>query len=192
MNKNLSPGDWIRSYTSGIYRIEKIVDTYYEHEYELTGLKQVGDPHDDRCIISKRFLNSKFKKAISYESCSEAFVRPLAEDDLATVLDIIATKPALFEEFDAYTIPPILCLYNSQLKIDKSDDVEVVNQLIEFIKTGKTHKEINAEMERLDMLRLKPEYSGNSFGNYAFQLMNYDSEYRDNQMVWRNATIKKE
>jgi hypothetical protein len=190
MSKNLKPGDWVRSYSSGIYRIEKIADTYYEHEYELTGTKRVGDAHDDRSIISKRFLNSKFKKAIGYESCSETFVSPLAEDDLAIVLDIIATKPPLFAEFEAYVVPPILCLYNSELQIDVPDDLERVRQLLEFIRTGKTHKEIKAEMKRLDMLRLLPEYSGSSFGNYAFQLTNYDSEYRDKQMVWRDATVK--
>ena len=53
-------GDWVNSYSKGIYRIETIVDQFYDESYPALGENKIGDRIKDRIIISKRFLNSKF------------------------------------------------------------------------------------------------------------------------------------
>ncbi|MBQ0786184.1 MAG: hypothetical protein KBT69_01695, partial [Oceanihabitans sp.] len=58
---------------------------------------------------------------------------------------------------------------------------------IEFIKNGKSFLEIKAEMERLDILRLKPKH----FGNYKLQLLNFNEEYINKRKIWRDAELNK-
>jgi hypothetical protein len=58
---------------------------------------------------------------------------------------------------------------------------------VEFVKNGRTFLDIENEMKRLDIFRLKPKI----FGNYRFQLINFDVEYIDKRKIWREATLTK-
>ena len=179
-------GDWVSSYSKGIYRIERIIDRYYEEGSVLENNK-VGDKYQDRIIISKRLLNSKFTKAISYESCSEYFISSLDNEQLLQLKKVLKDNPQLLTELDNYQIPTITTIYNSDLQIDNDNDLKKVEELIDFIKTGKSFIEIENEMKRLDILRLKPK----NFGNYGFQLLNFDIEYIDKRQIWRDAELFK-
>ena len=65
--------------------------------------------------------------------------------------------------------------------------MQKVQQLITFIKNGQTFLDIENEMKRLDILKLRPK----NFGNYKFQLFNFDEEYFDKRKIWRDAKLKK-
>ena len=70
----LKVGDWVNSYYKGIHRIEKIYDCYYdESDSTILGDNKIGDKLA-KTIVSKRFLNSKFQKSITYDWCNETFV----------------------------------------------------------------------------------------------------------------------
>lgn len=187
MKQDIKIGDWVNSYSKGIYRVEKIVDQYYdESDTDLDGNK-TGDKNKDRIIVSKRLLNSKFKKSISYESCSEYFIIHLDGSQLSELNKILTDNPKLLQELDEYKIPTLITIYNSDLQIDNPADLEKTLHLVSFIKEGKTFLEIENEMERLDILRLKPR----NFGNYSFQLFNFDEEYRGKRKIWRDAKLTK-
>ena len=94
-------------------------------------------------------------------------------------------NPKLKLDLDNYTIPTITSIYNQDLQIDNLDDLQKVQDLIGFIKIGKTFLEIENEMQRLDILKLRPKF----FGNYGFQLFNYDIEYKEKRQVWRDAKL---
>ena len=74
-----------------------------------------------------------------------------------------------------------------QLQIENESDFKKINGLIDFIKTGKSFLQIQTEMEQADLLKLKPKY----FGNYLFQLINYNDEYLNKKKIWRNANLTK-
>ncbi len=183
----LQVGNWVNSYSKGIYRIETIVDQFYDESSSALEENKIGDRIKDRIIVSKRFLNSKFKKSFSYESCSEAFVSKIDNSQYSELQRVIEQNSKLLEEFNEYKIPTRETIYNLELQIDNESDLKKVNELIDFIKIGKSFLEIQMEMERADLLKLKPKY----FGNYLFQLINYNDEYLNKKKIWRNAKLIK-
>ena len=187
MKQEITIEDRVNSYSKGIYRIENIIEQFYdESSPDLDGNK-IGDKQIDRVIISKRLLNSKLKKSLSYESCSEYFISHLDSKQISELEKILADNPKLLTELDDYKIPTLTTIYNSDLQIDNDADLQTTLQLINFIKNGKTFLEIENEMKRLDILRLKPK----NFGNYSFQLFNFDEEYIDRRKIWRDANLTK-
>ncbi|MGJ8667015.1 MAG: hypothetical protein ACSHW7_11645 [Patiriisocius sp.] len=186
-SNQLQVGDWVNSYSKGIYRIENIVDQFYDESYPALGENKIGDRIKDRIIVAKRFLNSKLKKSFSYESCSEVFVSKLNNSQYSELQKVIEKNPKLLAEFNEYEIPIRETIYNMQLQIDNESDLKKVNGLIDFIKTGKSFLEIQTEMKQTNLLKLKPKH----FGNYLFQLINYNDEFLDKKKIWRNAKLTK-
>jgi len=188
MIQNLKVGDWVNSYSKGIYRIEKIIDRYFdESDIEANEGKKIGKKYDERIIVSKRLLNSKLKKSISYESCSEYFISLLTKEQYSQLQNILSQKPELLNELDKYTIPAIETIFNMPLKINNKKELAQVNLLIEFIEPGKTFLEINAEIKRLGILHLLPA----NYGNYILQMSNFDEELIKKRRIWRNARLTK-
>jgi len=186
-SNKLKVGDWVNSYSKGIYRIENIIEQFYDESYPAIGENKIGNRIKDRIILSKRFLNSKFKKSISYESCSEFYISKLNENQQLELQKVIEKNPNLIMKLEEYEIPTRKTIYNMDLKIEKETDLSKVNELIEFVKTGKTFLEIQLEMERVDIIKLKPKH----FGNHLFQLINYDDEFLNRKKIWRNANLTK-
>jgi hypothetical protein len=182
----LKKGDWVNSYSKGIFRIENIIQEYYdESERSILNGNSIGDPHETKTIILKKLLTSSFKKSLDYESCNETFVSKLSPDQQQQLDLALKEKPELIQALDGYTIPALKSVYNMPLRIDTTEDLEKVNSLISFIGAGRTFSDIEAEMHRLDIYRLKPE----NFGNYMFQLVNFDFEYREKKKIWRDAQL---
>ncbi|WP_437439826.1 hypothetical protein [Eudoraea algarum] len=96
-------------------------------------------------------------------------------------------NPRLLEELNNYEIPTRKTIYNMELQIDQESDLKKVNALIAFIKTGKSFLEIQTEMQQADILKLKPKH----FGNYWFQLFNFNDEYLNKKKIWRDAELTK-
>ncbi len=186
--KKLKIGDWVNSYSKGIFRVEKIIDRYYDESHlSILGENKIGDKFEDRIIVTKRFLNSKMKKFISYESCSEFFITSLEKEKIIELNQIIEQNPKLLIELNEYEIPEIIGVYNSQLQIETAEELQKVNELINFIENGKSFLEIENEMKKLDILKLKPKF----FGNYDFQLFNFNQEYIEKKQIWRKAKLTK-
>jgi hypothetical protein len=186
--RKLKVGDWVNSYSKGIFRVERIIDRYYDESNSsiLEGTK-IGDKFKDRIIVSKRFLNSKMKKSISYESCSEFYISFLSEEKLNELEQIIDQNPKFLIELDNYQIPTLVNIHNSELQIETEEELLKVNKLLDFISSGKNFLEIENEMKRMNIFKLIPEY----YGNYFFQLFNFDEEYKNKKLIWREAKIFK-
>ena len=187
MGQEIKIGDWVNSYSKGIYRVEKIIDKFYDESSPVLDGNKIGDKMKDRTIVSKRLLNSNFKKSINYESCSDHFVSPLDSQQMTELQKILTDNPKFLKELADYQIPTLTTIYNSDLKIDNETDLQTTLQLINFIKDGRTFLEIQNEMKRLDIERLKPK----NFGNYRFQLFNFDEEVIDKRKIWRDAKLSK-
>lgn len=187
MKQEIKIGDWVNSYSKGVYQVNRIIEQYYDESSSVLDGNKIGDKIKDRTIVSKRLLNSKFKKSINYESCSEYFVSHLDNLQLAELKKVLADNPKILTELNEYQIPTLTTIYNSDLKIENDTDLQTTLQLVNFIKGGKTFLEIENEMKRLDILRLKPKH----FGNYNFQLFNFDDEYINKRKIWRDALLTK-
>ncbi len=180
-------GDWIYSYSKGIFRIEEIIERYYEEDTPLLGDNKVGDKMPTRTIISKKFLTATFKKSFGFESCDESCVSKLLKKDRNKLEKLLNLRPELLKEFNEFKIPQRQTVHNTEIQIDNESDLKKMNLLVEFINKGKTYIDIQNEMLKLDLLRLKAEYSG----NYLLQYMNYNDELVNKRKVWRDAVIRK-
>jgi len=189
MKKEIKIGDWVNSYSKGIFRVERIIENYYEEadDPSIIGKHKIGDKQKDRTFITKRLLNLKLKKSIGYDNCSEHYISHLSKTQTKELENILADSPKLLTELNNYQIPTLTTIYNSDLQIDDKKDLEIVLTFVEFIKGGKTFLEIEEEMKRLDILRLKPKF----FGNYKLQLINIDEEIVDKRKIWRDAKLTK-
>ncbi len=51
MKKRFKVGDWVNSYSKGVYRIECIIDEYYDESSPILGDNKIGDKkeHDADC-----------------------------------------------------------------------------------------------------------------------------------------------
>ncbi|MWW25724.1 hypothetical protein [Algibacter lectus] len=186
MKREIKIGDWVNSYSKGIYRVEKIFDIFYEESSPLIPKgKKIGDPQN-KIVLSKRFLNSKFKKSFSYDRCDESLITHLTKKDLKELDKVVKEKPELISELNKYKIPTLNTINNFDLQIDNENDLRKVNELIEFTVKGRSYLEIQNEMERLDIIRLKPKY----FGNYKVQMFNYDFEIINKRFVWKDVKLK--
>jgi hypothetical protein len=189
MSNNLKIGQWVNSYSKGIYRVERIIDRYYdESERSILGDNKIGDKYKDPIIVSKRLFNAKFKKSIGYESCSAYFISSIDTAQKNELEKVLKDKPEYLTELANYQIPTLTTIYNSDLQIDSENDLKKVQQLVEFVKIGRTFLDIENEMKRLDIHKLIPR----NFGNYKFQLFNFDEEYIDKRKIWRGAKLTSE
>ena len=180
-------GDWVNSYSKGIYRVEKIIDRYYDESSPQLGENKIGDKMKDRIIVSKRFLNSKFKKSINYDSCSEYFIKHLDSIQNEELRKVIAVNPEYINELNQYEIPDIVTVYNYKLQIPDDEDLAKVQDLVTFINPGRTFQEIEIEMRRIDVLKFKAK----NFGNYILQFNNVNIEYLNKKAIWRDARLIK-
>ena len=185
LNEHLTIGTWINSYEKGVFRVERIIERYYgELEQDVAG-DQLGKPYSDRIIISKRLLNSKFKKSLGYDSCSEYCVSPLTPGQRAELEQVLANRPTILTELDRYQIPPLVWVYNMPFQITTTTDMRKFDELIRFCKTGKSFSEIASAMRTLGITPAAP----NRFSTHSLQLINYDEERKDKQVIWRDARL---
>lgn len=74
MESELKVGDWVRSYGSGIWRINRILEL---NDFDIPS--QSYKPRT--AIFSSRFVNDSFKRSFSTESCDSAFVSHLEPEE---------------------------------------------------------------------------------------------------------------
>jgi hypothetical protein len=186
--RKIKIGDWVTSYLKGLYRVEKIITRYYD-ELDIVDEedKKIGDEYPDKFVISKRLLNSNFKKSIGYDSCSDFFIKPLDKRKLKILNDTLRKNPSWVDELDNYQIPPIKSIYNMELKLDSKNDVKLIKEFIPFINDGRTYKEIKKEMRKRQLDKYIPDI----FGNYILQLTNIDEERKGIRTVWRKVDLLK-
>lgn len=186
--KKIKAGDWVTSYSKGIYRVERVITRYYD-EFDVADEedKKVGDAYSDKLIISKRLLTSGYKKSLGYDSCSDLFIKPLNKATLRAVNDILSVNPTWLESLDKYEIPPIRSIYNMELALKTRNDVALIKEFMPFIRHGRTSKEVKKEMRKRQLDQYIPE----TFGNYILQLINVDNEQRAKRTVWRETDLFK-
>jgi hypothetical protein len=181
-------GQWVNSYSKGIFRIEKILDRYYDEFDPITDpKKKVGDKYDDRIVITKRFLNSKFKKSISYESSSEFFILPLDKKQKGLLQETLKQNPDWFRELNDYLLPEINSIYNWTVQLDSSIEKTKVSQILKFVEAGQTLRQIQNEIDKRGLTK---NFDRN-FGNYILQMTNVNHETVNKRYIWRNPKLIK-
>jgi hypothetical protein len=181
-------GQWVNSYSKGIFRVEQILDRYYDdYDPMIEPGKKVGDKYDHRIVISKRLLNSKFKKSISYESCSEYFTIPLDKETNQELKRVLKENPDWLKDLNNFEIPEIKSIYNWPVQLKSGPEKNKVKEIRKLIESGRTLKQIHNE---IDKRGLEKNFDQN-FGNYLLQMTNINHETVDKKYIWRNPELIK-
>lgn len=185
MANSFELGEWVNSEPGGFFRIEKIIQEYYDESEEAIEGKNIGDKYDKKVILLKKLLNCNYEKSLDYKFCNETLISKLTFKEQETLKSILEKNHDLMEEIDNYVIPPIKRYRSIMLKIELPKDVEKINLLISFISFGKTFIEI---MEKMAVLGIA-ESSGNYFGSHHLNLTNYDFQCTNQQRIWSEAKL---
>lgn len=116
MEMAMKVGDWVRSYSSGIWQIDRIL------EYRCLD-PLAGQEAKKTTVFSRRFVSSSFKRAFGEEACDPAFVKLLGADELATLRDFIAQNTEMHEKFRAHQWKGIDCVYNARIAVPRDRDL---------------------------------------------------------------------
>lgn len=92
-------GDWVTSYSAGIWQVYRIIDDFYELRWDLKDKKEKSSRI---LVFSKRLFNSKFKRSFSTESCEITFIDPLEKSDKEKVLNLLQSDEKLDKAFKEY------------------------------------------------------------------------------------------
>ena len=100
-------GDWVRSYSKGIWQVTRVVPEHYETRYSLSAPRQLADrPH----FLLKRLVNEKWKPAFAADSAEASFVKPLTKADAGKLERFLKDNADVVTQFESFSQPLYLIL----------------------------------------------------------------------------------
>jgi hypothetical protein len=188
----LSVGDWVKGPTKGFFRVEKIVPRYVQEfdDASLVGALSIGDQLSDSFVILKRCFNSKYKRSISWESCSASLCQRVGRDESERISALFNKTPKILQQFNEYEIPVHEQVTMFFLNFaNKAQEKKLVEEVFPFIKEGRTCQEVE---DRMGMLELTDCISQQFPVDFCLVLVNYGFEKNENnQLVFRNVRFEK-
>lgn len=169
MDSNLKVGDWVRSYSKGIWRIYRVIEV---EEVDPSN----GKLRKRTIIFSSRFVNDSFKRSFSNEGCNPFFVYKLDGEELDQLDAFIQSNPDLFAKFEKFKPKPIDLVYTA--RISKND--------------GYTKTDVEKQFDNLNKIKscdlIKTiESKGFEVGvhpSWLVQFLSEDHETQDGQLVY--------
>ena len=128
-------GDFVHSYTKGIwqiYRIEK-----YKSINQLTGKIEKKET-----AFLKRFVSESYKKSFTEESCDISFVVPLSADEKIKLNSFVEKNKDLFDKFNQYSPKQIDSVLVMHIRMLNSDEIQKVKTIFSD-NNNLTYKNIN-------------------------------------------------
>src|SRR6187399_3075217 len=98
----LSLGDWVRSYSKGLWQIDRIIHEQYAIRYSLSEPKRL---YDGPQVFVRRLVNDKWKVTCARESVHYSFVKKIGAADAKKLAAFIAQNPVAFKRFQEYQKP---------------------------------------------------------------------------------------
>jgi hypothetical protein len=96
---NLKVGDWVRSYSQGIWRIERIISDFYEIRYSTSKPKVKSA---ETQVVLKRLVNNKWKRSFSVESCDLSYLKMMSSEEMITLQNFIHSNEKTMKDFEKY------------------------------------------------------------------------------------------
>ena len=137
----LKIGDWVRSYSTGIWQIYRILD--YKCKDPITG-KEV----EKRTIFAKRFVSDSFKRSFKEECSDPAFVHLLESEEKKELDAFIDSNPSLYQKFIDHEPKKIDYIYNARIGIPKHRDSQMIADKLKNLGPIKD-MEINPKLNEL-------------------------------------------
>lgn len=95
-------GDWVRTSSTGVWRIERAVPAHYEPRYSLSGRKELCE---GTVFLLKRIVSDKWKPAFETTAAHESFVQPLNRVDSRKLQKLLDGNEAILADFESFACP---------------------------------------------------------------------------------------
>jgi len=173
---NLKEGDWVTSYSQGIWQIYRIIardgsdnPAWFQHKGGVT-------------VFSKRFLSNSFRRSFTQECCNSLFVEKLDAATERKLKRFIKENEKLYQVFVDYSPKAVHLIYNARFGIPAGKTKDEIESLIPKKKVRKD--EINLLLQRLGL-------DTNDQISWTAQFVSHDHERKDGHFVFRFNRILK-
>lgn len=187
MNNSFELNDWVFIKFEGIFRIDKIIQEYYDESEMLPISECIGNPVKEKIFILKGLLDTNFEKSIFEKYCREGLISKLTSEQEERLNHILRSSPDLVAEFYCYEIPAVKRYLTIPLDIKFPEDLEKVDKLVVFIDSGKTFVEIDEQMQYLGVQNF--DKSVGYMGRFQLNITNIDFECNNKKRIWREAQL---
>ena len=183
----LTVGDWVHSYSPGVWQIFRILEGVQKTRFTLNERKKM---HRQPIIFCKRFLDDSWSPSFTAETCDPAVVQPLSGDERAKVEEFITKNPDVASQFYAYEPRDLDCAMGLMLSlppgVGKADLESMVKEAFADIgEKGLTNDEV---LQRLAASSLGG-YVSQRMINATLRFICKDHELRGNEYVFREAQV---
>lgn len=180
-------GDWIHSYSPGIWQVFRIIEGVQKARFRLDERKQT---RRQPIIFCRRLLDASWSPSFAGETCDPAVVHPLTDDERAKLDDFISKNPDVADQFFAYEPRNLDCALGLTLSlpegIGKADLENLVRQAFgDLSDRGLTNDEI---LHRLAASPIAAWVSQRMI-NATLRLICKNHELRENEYVFREAQV---
>lgn len=178
-------GDWVRCYSQGIWRIERIITDYFEIRYSADSEKV----RSKRPIfILKRLVNDKWKRSLSIDSCSIECIAKLTTKEKYLLEKFIEENEKTMKDFDKYK-------RNTDLVLNLSFSIMDENSLdFESIARNLFENKINEGLTSDEILNIifKSELGKYIFenpGDKTLQFISTNYEALNSEFIFREFNV---
>jgi len=172
-------GDWVRSYSRGIWQVHRVLADFVDHS-------PVPPPAPRVLVFSTRFLTAKGSPRIDYESCDASFVNPLEPEARAELESFIERNPLAFRKFQRTEKRCPDLIYNLALSSTPDEVATLANHLGGIIGAGLTLPQIRSIVQASTV--------GGSVGRNpiraTLQLISKQHEVVDREFVFRRLYVR--
>lgn len=92
-------GDWVRSYSMGIWKVGRVLSGFNELRFSLESPK-AASPRT--LVFSHRLVNTSWKRSFSIECADLSFVQRISREEQARIEETLESNPSLKKAFEKY------------------------------------------------------------------------------------------
>lgn len=189
MHDGVKVGDWVRSYSMGIWKVRRVLSGFNELRFSLDAPKS---PSLRTLVFSHRLVNTSWKRSFSLECAEASFVRRISPDEESKIQEVLESNAPLKKAFEKYRAEhcTLDLIVNVSLgQIPGSDRGRLRSacdlHLGASVENGLTMDEVLANLRNAGYY----ECIGKTPRNATIQLISVDHEVRDNEFVLRYKRV---
>ena len=189
MHDGLKVGDWVRSYSMGIWRVWRVLNGFNELRFSLDAPKR---PPSRTLVFAHRLVNNSWKRSFSKECAEASLVSRISPDEESIIQGLLESNTQLKKAFEKYRAEnsTLNLVVNVSLGQIPGSDREQLRAACDLhlggsIENGLTMDEVLAALREAGYY----ECIGKTPIKATVQLISADHEVRDHEFLLRYKRI---
>ena len=173
-------GDWVTSYTPGIWRVYRVLSIDREMRFSLSERRMKSR----RVVVfSTRLVDAKWRRAFKTESCEQTLIHSLSGDDEKQLMQMLKEEPQLLKEFERYAPEPIDLIVNLSMRVPEFVTLEDFcrRALTPAMTSGMSMEDVLQLLQKANLDRCVGKFPINA----TLQMVCHDHEMREGEFILR-------